>query len=308
MNKFDKLYSMLTKNNDIQVYKNYCTKSLTTFKIGGVVRLYIVVNSSLALLQVIKLCDLLGIKWFCIGKGSNLLISDKKLNMAFISLGTKFMQVSVKDDYLVCGGAVSLFLLNKIAADNNLSGLEWSYGIPGSLAGAVVMNAGCFGGEISYVIHSVTYTDGYKEYTKFNNALEFGYRTSFFKDKKYIITKVVLKLTRVNNVDIFKHCLDNFNKKKSLQPYEYPSAGSVFKRVDNCPVPILIEKSNLKGLKIGDAQVSTKHCGFIVNLQNAKSKQVFKIICKIKKTIYKKFGIILHNEIICVGDKDGFFR
>ncbi len=303
MKNFEKIYNTLQKNNDIVIYKNYLSKNLTTFKIGGVVKLYIVVKTILALKQVIKVCDDNNAKWFVIGKGSNLLVSSKKINMVFISLAGEFFDIEADNFTITCGASVGLFELNRFAWDNNLSGLEWSYGIPGTIAGAVVMNAGCFGGEIKDVVCSVSFTDGYNDYVYSNEQLLFGYRTSFFQDKHFVITSIKLNLTNGTGDVIKNTCFANFNKKKMLQPYNLPSAGSVFKKVDGVAVPILIEKLNLKGLKIGDAQVSTKHCGFIVNLNKAKSSQVFRIICKIKKTIYKKFGIMLCTEIIFVGDK-----
>ncbi len=303
MSKFSAIYKELHSQKDLQIFKNFCVANYTTFHIGGKVKLFVKVNSLFALNKTIQTCYKYKVQWFCIGKGSNLLVSDKTQNIVFIFLDQNFDYCKLNQKTITVGAATTLFNVNAFAVKNSLTGLEWSYGIPGSIGGAVVMNAGCFGGEIKDVVQKVYYTDGYKEFCITNKYINFKYRHSFFVNKPYVITKVVLKLNKGLSENIWLNCLRNFDKKKSLQPYDKPSAGSVFKKTTDFSAPILIEKAGLKGLKIGDAQVSTKHCGFIVNNNKAKSRQVFKLITKIKKTIYKKFGIILHTEILIIGEK-----
>lgn len=303
MSKFNMLYSKLSQIKDINIYRNHNLAKYTTFNIGGKAKLFAKIDSISSLKYAIKLCNQLKIKRVFIGRGSNILITDKPLNMLVITLGKTFENISHKGNNVYCGGGASLFNINAYASKNGLQGMEWSYGIPGSVGGAVVMNAGCFSGEMKDIVSKVYYTDGYKEFCITNKYINFKYRDSFFKNKPYIITKVVLKLSYGDSKTIWLNCIKNFDKKKALQPYEYASAGSVFKKIDNTPAPILIQKANLKGLRIGDAQVSNKHCGFIVNLGRAKSRQVLKLINKIKKTIYKKFGIMLQMEIVFIGGK-----
>ena len=189
---------------------------------------------------------------------------------------------------------------------NNLSCVEWGLGIPCKIGGGIYTNAGCFGKSFSDIVKYVVYTDGNEIFVRSNSQCEFGYRTSFFYGKSFTILFAVLGCEK-SDKDIKKITIDNFNKKVALQPYDYPSVGSIFKS-SVLSAPIFIENFGLKGLKIGGAEVSNKHCGFVINKKNAKATDVLKIICKIKKTVWKKGGIILYNEVILLGEKNnGFF-
>lgn len=272
-------------------------KDLTTFKIGGKIKYLIEIKEINILLKVMGFIKKYNKKYFILGQGSNLLASDKTCNI--IVLKILLDNVKVRDNKIVCGAGVNLFKLNHIAINNNLSGLEWSYGIPGSVGGAVKMNAGSFGGEIKDVVDCVFFTDGEKIYKKTNTALNFSYRQSFFKNNNFIILKVIFNLKKSNSFNVEKLCFENFKKRRELQPYNYSSAGSVFKRPQNSFAPVLIERSKLKGVCCGGAKISSKHCGFIINFNNqATFNQVLKLINKIKKTVLKKFDIILKEEII----------
>lgn len=272
-------------------------KDLTTFKIGGKIKYLIEITEVNNLLKVLTLCKKHNISYFILGQGSNLLASDKTCNLLVLKIS--LTDIKVREDKIICGAGVNLFKLNHIAIKNNLSGLEWSYGIPGSVGGAVKMNAGSFGGEIKNVVYCVYYTDGYKIYKKTKRALCFNYRKSFFSNNNFVILKVVFLLKKDAGRFIEKRCFDNLEKRRKLQPYNYPSAGSVFKRPQNEFAPVLIERCKLKGLSCGGAKISQKHCGFIINYNNqATFKQVLKLIVKIKKTVLKKFDIILEEEII----------
>ncbi len=285
------------KYPEIQVKTNYTFKDLTTFKIGGKIKALIEITQIDILLKVLNLIKDYDIEYFILGKGSNLLVSDKPCN--FLVLKIMLNSITVRGNKIICGAGVGLFKLNQIAIKNNLTGLEWSFGIPGSLGGAVKMNAGSFGGEMSFVTECVYYTDGNKIYKKTNKGLKFSYRKSFFSNNNFVILKVIISLKKGDGEQVKKLCLQNFKKRQETQPYNLPSAGSVFKRPKNEFAPVLIERCSLKGFKCGGAQISTKHCGFIVNINNqATFNQVFKIITKIKKTVSKKFDIILEEEII----------
>ena len=295
--KFAQILKDRIKN--LKVITNKSFKDLTTFKIGGKILCLVEVDEIGVLLKVIKLAKEFKKPYLVVGAGSNILASDKTCKKVVIKIS--FNEIKLRDNELICGAGVKLFALNNFAIKNCLSGLEWSFGIPGSLGGAVKMNAGSFGGEIKDVVRCVYYTDGEKIYKKDNKSLEFAYRKSFFSNNDYIILKIVLVLKKINNKEkIEKLCFENYEKRRNLQPYNLPSAGSVFKRPqEDVFVPVLIEKCSLKGFKIGGAQVSKKHCGFIVNLNgNAKFSNVLKIINKIKKTVFKNCGIILQEEII----------
>ena len=272
-------------------------KDLTTFKIGGKINYLIEVKEINILLKVMQLIKKYKKKYFILGQGSNLLASDKTCNILVLKI--LLDNISVRNNKIICGAGVSLFKLNHIAMKNELSGLEWSYGIPGSVGGAVKMNAGSFGGEIKNVVSSVYYTDGNKIYKKTSNSLGFDYRKSFFTNNNFIILKVVFNLKKSIEEDIEKLCFKNLKKRRETQPYNFPSAGSVFKRPQNSFAPVLIERSKLKGVCCGGAKISSKHCGFIINYNGqATFNQVLKLINKIKKTVLKKFDIILNEEII----------
>ena len=295
--KFAKLIEKRFKN--LKVFKNKTFKDLTTFKIGGKIACLVEVCDVGTLLKVISFAKENGIEYLILGAGSNVLASNKLCRKLVIKICLN--EIRLRENRIICGAGVKLFKLNNLSIKNNLSGLEWSFGIPGSIGGAVKMNAGSFGGEIKDVVESVYYTDGEKIYKKDNKSLEFGYRKSFFSENNYIILKVVLVLKLLNdNKVIEKLCFENYEKRRNTQPYNLPSAGSVFKKPsEGISAPILIENCSLKGLKCGGAQISTKHCGFIVNYNNkAKCDNVLKLIGKIKKTVFEKYGIILKEEII----------
>lgn len=295
--KFAKLLE--NKFKDIKVIKHKTFKELTTFRIGGKIPCLVEIYNVGALLKTLNFAKECGIEYLVLGAGSNVLASNKTCKKLVVKICLN--EIKFRGNELICGSGVKLFALNNFAIKNNLSGLEWSYGIPGSIGGAVKMNAGSFGGEIKNIVKSVYYTDGEKIYKKNNTSLEFGYRQSFFSNNNYIILKVVLILNVLdNNKEIEKLCFKNYERRRTLQPYNLPSAGSVFKRPnENTFAPVLIERCLLKGLKCGGAQISNKHCGFIVNYNyQAKFNNVLKLINKIKKTVFKKYGIMLKEEII----------
>lgn len=282
---------------DLVIKTNKTFKDLTSFKIGGKIRCLIEISSVNYLLQVMEILIKNKIDYFILGFGTNILASNKTFNKVVLKICLK--EITVKNNQIICGAGVGIFKLNQIAIENCLSGLEWSYGIPGSVGGAIKMNAGSFGGEIKDVVKTVYFTDGKKIYKKEGSALNFSYRKSFFTDNNFIILKVIFSLKKGEKDAIEKLCFQNYTKRKQTQPYSLPSAGSVFKKPIDGFAPIYIEKCGLKGKKIGGAQISTKHCGFIVNSDSkAKFNDVFKLISKIKKTVSKKFDIMLEEEII----------
>lgn len=267
----------------LSIRKNEYFKHHTSFGIGGKMAMYVEVENELDLLLLLKLCKMYFVKFFLLGNGTNILASDTRHDMLVIKLNLK--EIKVRQNKIICGAGASLFSINHVAQKEGLSGLEWSYGLPASVGGAVIMNAGSFGKEMKDVVESVYYTDGYKIFHKSAKALDFSYRHSFFQDKDYVITKVVLKLERSNSDEVLSKCQDILRIRHLKQPFSMRSAGSVFKKPKENFAPYLIERCGLKGVKIGEAQVSKKHCGFIVNLKDAKFSDVFKLICKIKPRV-----------------------
>lgn len=280
----------------VQVVRNETFKNLTTIKIGGKIRAFIVIKEVTKLLKIISLCKKNKVEYFVLGNGSNLLASDKVIEKVVLKISLK--NIRSKNDLIICGAGVNMFSLNHFATKNGLSGLEWSYGIPGTVGGGVKMNAGSFGGEMKDIVQCVYYTDGEKIYRKNAKSLDFSYRSSFFSKNNYIILKVVLKLKKDLPENIDNLCSKIFSKRMSTQPYGTLNAGSVFKKPKENYAPVMIEMCGLKGVKYKNAEISKKHCGFIINANGkATFHQVFKLICKIKKTVFEKFGIMLETEI-----------
>jgi UDP-N-acetylmuramate dehydrogenase len=301
--KFIKSFCNQCKYSNISINKNL--KHLTTFKIDAIAKVYIEIKCIEDLFLLFGLVQKLKIKTICLGGGSKVLLCKKRLNFIVYTLAGDFEKIYWDGNDIIVGSGVSMSKLCNFCNQNNLSCVEWGLGIPCKIGGGVYTNTGCFGKCFGDIVRYVIYTDGKKIFIKHNKDCEFTYRKSFFYGKNYIILFVVLKSYK-SQEDIKAITLDNFNKKVSLQPYNYPSVGSIFKS-GILPAPIFIEKFGLKGLKIGEAEVSTKHCGFIINKKNAKARDVLKIICKIKKTVWKKSGIILYNEVILLGEKKNGF-
>ena len=280
----------------------------TTIKIGGPADVLVVPESVNDIVATLKFAKEYNIPVTIIGNGSKLLVLDGGIRGIVLKLGSKFANVCVDDDIITADTGVSLPRLAIIAKDNSLTGLEFASGIPGFVGGAVFMNAGAYGGEVSSVITEVTYLDENLEVKTLNNdELEFGYRNSFFKknkDKGYVILQAKIKLEKGNKEEIFAKMKENNDARKEKQPLEYPNAGSTFKRPEGYFVGKLIDDLGLKGYKIGGAQISTKHSGFIVNVDNAKAKDVLELINYVKERVLGANGVKLEEEIIILGEEE----
>lgn len=294
--KIDK--ELKKKYSNIKTSTTIKLKDLTTFKIGGRARLFIMVEDICQLKDTIYFCKKYNKRYFILGNGSNILAGDKKLNYVFIKLVGEFLQIKQKKNILEVGSGLELFKLHSYCMQKGLSGLEWSFGVPASVGGAVYMNAGCYNHQFCEVIKTVQYFDGQNVISKSAEKLEFAYRNSYFKNKDFVILKVVLNLAPCEGELVSQACRSYLRKRIASQPYCSNSAGSIFKKPDGDYAPVLIEKCKLKGKKCKAAQISDVHCGFIVNNGKAKCKHVLKLIYKIKKTVNKKFGIMLDTEVI----------
>ena len=272
----------------------------TTFKIGGNAPLYIEVNKPSQLSQIVKLCKEENVEYFILGNGSNLLVSDKGVDYVVICLKGDFKNISLLDNNsLYCGAGASLASLCREAEKNGLSGLEFAWGIPGTVGGAAYMNAGAYGGEMKDVVYSVHHIDKDGNLGTIKSSdLNFSYRHSIYKENGYIIIGITVKL-KLDNKNEIRNKMDDFmDRRKSKQPLEYPSAGSVFKRPEGNYAGTLIEQCGLKGKTIGGAQVSEKHAGFIINIGGATCNDVQQLIEHIQSTVKDKTGYILEREII----------
>ena len=272
----------------------------TTFKIGGNAPLYIEVNKPSQLSQIVKLCKEENVEYFILGNGSNLLVSDKGIDYVVICLKGDFKNISLLDNNtLYCGAGASLASLCREAEKNGLSGLEFAWGIPGTVGGAAYMNAGAYGGEMKDVVYSVHHIDKEGNLGTIKSSdLNFSYRHSIYKENGYIIIGITVKL-KLDNKNEIRNKMDDFmDRRKSKQPLEYPSAGSVFKRPEGNYAGTLIEQCGLKGKTIGGAQVSEKHAGFIINIGGATCNDVQQLIEHIQSTVKDKTGYVLEREII----------
>ncbi len=292
----------LAKILDCDARKNEPMSKHTSFKIGGEAEAYIKVNNLSRLSTLLKECKSSDVDFLLLGNGSNLLVSDSGIKGAVLRLDGDFRNITLIDDTTVyCGAGASLAYLCKFALKCGLSGLEFAWGIPGTVGGAVFMNAGAYGSEMKDVVYSVAHItpDGVIGRTE-KDDLQFGYRTSVYRQNGYIITGVTLKLKKGVSDDIQAKMDDYLARRSSKQPLEYPSAGSVFKRPKDNYAGALIEQCGLKGKTLGGAQVSDKHAGFIINKSNASADDVKGLISEVQDTVLEKTGYKLEREIIFI--------
>ena len=287
-----------------EVYFDEPMKKHTTFKIGGPADAFCVVKNVDELLGLVNLCKTLKIRYMTVGNGSNMLVGDGGIRGVVIKPGGEFMNVKIDGTKAVAGSGVLLSKLCNVLLKKSLTGLEFAAGIPGCVGGGVYMNAGAYEGMLSQCIKSVSFIDEDGVLCKKNaDELDFSYRHSYFFDKNCIITECEFLLEEGDSDEI-KEKIAEYNKMRSdKQPLEFPSAGSVFKRPEGYFAGKLIEDSNLKGVRIGGAEVSKKHAGFIINADNASAKDVTELIAHIKKTVFDNFGVMLEEEVKLIGEE-----
>ncbi len=287
----------------INVYTNESMKKHTTFRIGGNADYFLIPENTSELQSAIKICRANNIPYFILGNGSNILVSDKGIEGAVIST-EKLNTIEVYEDTIYAQAGAKLSKTASIAAENSLSGFETLSGIPGTVGGAVFMNAGAYGGEIKDVALEVYAIDeNGNEKTFSNSECNFGYRSSVFSSGEYIITGAKFRLRTKDKDEITAQMRDYAERRRDRQPLPFPSAGSTFKRPEGYFAGKLIQDSGLRGFAIGGAAVSEKHCGFVVNTGNATCSDVVNLIDYIKKCVYEKFGVMLHEEVRIIGRK-----
>lgn len=280
------------------VLHNEEMKHHTTFKIGGPCDVMININCEALLSELMQECRKSGIKYYIIGRGSNLLVSDKGLSGVVLHIGSDFSDIRTDGDIIECEAGASLMSVCQTALDNSLKGMEFAYGIPGSVGGAVYMNAGAYGGEMKDIVVSCRYIDNGEIKEIPVSEMELSYRHSIFSQKNYCITSVKIKLEKGDKAEIKNQMDTLMQKRKDKQPLEYPSAGSTFKRPEGDFAGRLIEVCGLKGTACGGAEVSTKHSGFVINKGNASCEDVLSVIDIVKKTVKKETGVELQCEVL----------
>ena len=269
----------------------------TSFKVGGVADFFVTVEDVSELVYILKVAKQLKTKYFIIGNGTNLLVKDSGFRGIIIKLN--FKTLKTEKDHIIAGSGVPVALLSEFAYRNSIKGYEFLSGIPGSIGGAIKMNAGAYGNEIKDVLIETTFLDEqYNIKTLSAEEQKMSYRNSIFFEKKWIILSAKFKLEKGNKEEIKAKRLELAESRKEKQPLDYPSAGSVFKRTNECIPAKLIENAGLKGYQIGGAQISEKHSGFIINKNKATAKDILKLIKYTKDQVKEKFGEELELEIV----------
>ena len=277
----------------------------TSFRVGGEASIYIEISNSKELQQVIQLLNRESVPYFVVGNGTNLLVSDRGYEGVILHIGDEFAKIEEKNDCITVEAGCLLSKVANRAYELGLAGMEFAAGIPGSIGGAVTMNAGAYGGEMSQVIQEAVVMNNEGEIiTLSNSELSLGYRTSRVKTEKYIVLSCTLRLHPDEKEKIMKIMKDLAQQRREKQPLNYPSAGSTFKRPEGFFAGKLIMDAGLRGFRIGGAQISEKHCGFAVNVGNATASDVWELMQEVKERVNEKFQVVLEPEVICLGEFD----
>ena len=276
----------------------------TSFRIGGPADLMAMPQSEQELQQLLQRACEAKVPVTLIGNGSNLLVRDKGIRGLVIKLGSMLRDIKVSGNVLTFGSGVSLAQASKKAAELGLSGMEFAVGIPGSIGGAVYMNAGAYDGEMSKVVKSVRVMDAAGEVSELSaSELDFGYRHSALQGSGKIVTSVTVELPAGDKQAIAEKMADFSNRRITKQPLELPSAGSMFKRPPGYFAGTLIDQTGLKGYTVGGAQVSTKHAGFVVNIGGATAADVLQLISDVQAKVFAAHGVHLEPEVLVLGEK-----
>ncbi|WAM35978.1 UDP-N-acetylmuramate dehydrogenase [Caldicellulosiruptor acetigenus] len=297
-------FEMYLKNSGIEFLKDHPLKEFTTFKIGGKARYIVFPKSTEQLIEILTLAKDEAINYIVVGNCSNVLVSDKGYNGAIITT-VKIDSFKIDGNLIEAECGAMLSQVARKACEAGLKGLEFSVGIPGTVGGAVYMNAGAYDGEIKDIFEWAEVLDENLNRLKLSKSdMRFSYRHSRLKEERMVLLRAAFCLKFADKEDIppLQKANEFAKRRREKQPLSYPSAGSVFKRPPNNFAGKLIEDAGLKGYRIGGACISEKHAGFIVNVEDAKAEDVRKLIYLAQKTVYEKFGILLEPEIQFIGE------
>lgn len=297
---YDFLTDVLGKEN---VLEHEPMSRHTTFLVGGEAEYFVKIQERSQLAAVISYLRKTEYPYFILGNGSNILVSDKGYKGVVLDLSAGLKHIEIKGKRVTAEAGALLSTVAARAYEAGLAGFEFASGIPGTVGGAVVMNAGAYDGEMKQVVESVTVMDENGEIMVLDNeTMEFSYRNSIIKNRPFIVVETTLLLKEGSKEQI-KSRMDELNaRRREKQPLNYPSAGSTFKRPEGYFAGKLIMDTGLRGLRIGGARVSEKHCGFIVNEGNATATDVADLIDEVTDRVREKFGVTLETEIIKLGD------
>lgn len=276
--------------------------SHTTFRIGGLADCFVQLENTEQLIKVQKYLSQVGVPFFVLGNGSNLLVSDAGFRGAILQIGPKMNRVTVEGNVIVAQAGASMAQIARTAMEHELTGMEFASGIPGTIGGGVVMNAGAYGGELSQIVTQVNVVNNEGEIMELDNeTMEFGYRTSTIRNNPFTVTEVILRLEKGDRRQIRERMEELAAKRREKQPLEYPSAGSTFKRPAGHYAGQLIMEAGLRGFQCGGAKVSDKHCGFVINTGNATAEDVRKLIREVQARVRDKFNVDLETEVLFLG-------
>lgn len=300
-NFYDKLNNVIAKDS---ILLDEPMSRHTTFRVGGPADFFVTPKAKEEVRDVIRICKEAGMPYYIIGNGSNLLVSDAGYRGVIVQIYKEMNEVKVEGDLVKAQAGALLSGIAAKALGAELSGFEFASGIPGTIGGACVMNAGAYGGEMKDVLESVTVLTGEGKIIELGrNELELGYRTSVIAKKGYIVLGAVLKLERGDGEKI-KTCMDELKEKRvTKQPLEYPSAGSTFKRPEGYFAGKLIEDAGLRGFQVGGAQVSEKHCGFVINRDHATAADIMELMRQVQIRVKENSGVDLEPEVKRLGDE-----
>ena len=277
-------------------------KKHTTFRVGGPADVLVQPDET-ALAAILALCRQYQVSYSFIGNGSNLLVGDKGIRGVVIEMTDPMGNIEVDGTKITAQAGAMLSKIANTAASNGLGGMVFAAGIPGSVGGAVVMNAGAYGGEMKDIIEKVYVLDENGAQLELDrDALDLGYRHSCIPEKKYIVTKVVLELVPRNEAEIRSEMKELNEKRAEKQPLQYPSAGSTFKRPEGYFAGKLIMDAGLRGYQVGGAQVSEKHCGFVINKGDATAADICQLMRDVSDKVQAQFGVVLEPEVKMIGE------
>lgn len=278
-------------------------KSHTTFRVGGPAAFFVAPETKEEIKAIVECCKEQAMPYYIVGNGSNLLVSDKGYEGVIIQIFKAMNQITVDGEMITAQAGALLSAVASRALDAELTGFEFAAGIPGTLGGACVMNAGAYGGEMKDVLENVTVlTEDGEFVTLAKEKLELGYRTSVIAKKGYIVVEAEIRLKKGNPAEIKAYMDELREKRVSKQPLEYPSAGSTFKRPEGYFAGKLIQDAGLRGFRIGDAQVSEKHCGFVINRGNATASEIAELIREVQRRVFENSGVRLETEVKFLGN------
>lgn len=288
---------------DSSIYCNEPMKRHTTFRVGGPADYFVEPENSKQIVELLSIANECHVPYIILGNGSNVLVSDKGYPGMVIHISAKMNQIMISGNKMVVGAGARMSTVGKTACEKGLAGFAPLTGIPGTIGGAVMMNAGAYGGEMKDVLVSATVID--REGNCFvlsKEELQLGYRTSVVAEKGYIVVEVELEFQKGDKETIQKQMDEWSIARKTKQPLEYPSAGSTFKRPEGYFAGKLIDEAGLRGYQVGGARVSEKHCGFVINYDQATAGDIYQLMQDVSKKVKEQFGVALEPEVKLIGD------